>query len=288
MQNRALGKGLEALIAKTIVEEKIATPSSVGNQATNLPIEKIDSNVHQPRKVFEQQEIENLKQSIEDNGVLQPIIVRKKGDRFEIVAGERRYRAAQLAGIKELPCVVKELNDNQTLKIALIENVQREDLNPMEEAHAYKKLMHDFEYTQEMIAKSVSKNRTTIANSIRLLSLPPIIQDHVSRGTISAGHARALLSVENSDLQIAMCNKIIEQGLNVRFVEDMVKSKEAATIKLKSTPKNKDMNVVEKEAQLQQILGTKVNIYCNKNNKGKIVIEFYSLEDFDRVLGKIK
>ncbi|HHX18079.1 MAG TPA: ParB/RepB/Spo0J family partition protein [Clostridium sp.] len=277
MTKKALGRGLGALIS----EAKSNTDDKKG--VLELGINEIEPNNKQPRKSFDEKALTQLSESIKEHGIIQPIIVKKEGDLYRIVAGERRWRAARLLGLKKIPAIVREFSNKQVMEIALIENIQREDLNPIEEAEAYERLLVEHNMTQEEISNSIGKSRPAIANSLRLLSLNENIKSFLISGQITSGHARAILSLDNIEEQESICKEIIEKDMSVRETEKLVKS-------IKN--KNKEKKVVEKEnlyefekveEDLQNILGTKVKI-INKNKKGKILIEYYSNEELNRLI----
>lgn len=269
MGKRALGRGLGALIPGA--EEE--TPAS------EVSIESIVPNPHQPRRAFDQTSLEELAQSISQHGLLQPIIVRPHLGRFQLAAGERRYRAAILAGLTSIPAVIMDMTDRQLAEIALVENLQREDLNPLEEANAYSQLMSEFNLTQEALANRIGKSRPAVANTLRLLNLAPSVQAMVAQGSISPGHARTLLSL-GEDQQIAAAKTIISRGLTVRAAENSRRTKETPP----PPPTDPDMGHLRQK--LMEHLGTRVRIE-EKEGKGRIIIEYYSLEDADRILGLI-
>jgi ParB family chromosome partitioning protein len=271
-----LGKGLGALIPE---EEILADGSSI----MKIPITLIKANKDQPRKSFDPGKISELAQSIKEHGVIQPIILNKEGDIYVVIAGERRFRAAKSIGLVEIPAVIMDIDSKKILEISLIENIQREDLNPIEEAIAYKKLLIDFDLTQEEISKKVSKSRTAITNCMRLLNLDERVQDYLIDGVISEGHGRAILGVSDKELQYEIAQMIIDDSLNVRQTERLVKNfegeKKEKVIKDENGIYYKDiMN------KLENHFGTKVIINSKNNNKGKIEIEYYSEEDFERIL----
>ncbi|AGK99575.1 ParB/RepB/Spo0J family partition protein [Clostridium pasteurianum] len=281
-----LGKGLGALINQNVLEN-----IEDDNKVVNLiPINLIKPNNDQPRKNFDDEKIIMLAQSIKQHGIIQPLILKKINDFYIIVAGERRWRAAKSIGLKELPAVIMELSNRDLLEVSLIENIQREDLNPIEEGLAYKKLLEDFDITQEELGKKVGKSRTVITNCIRLLNLDKRVQEYLIDAVISEGHARIILSVENNDLQYEISQKIIDEGLSVRETERLIKSLQLNN-KNKVTKKNNDENVNvyinDVRNKLEGIFGTKVNLK-NKNNKGKIEIEYYSNDDLQRILDILK
>lgn len=286
MEAKALGKGLSALIPDK------NTLNSEGGQKTAityLKTSQIIENSLQPRTHYDEAGIEDLKASIKEKGVLQPILVRERNGQFEVVAGERRLRAAKALNLEEVPAIIKQLDDKDALVIALIENIQREELNPIEEALAFRKLIEDFQYTQEDVAQAVGKDRSTITNLLRLLKLPQSIQDAIFDNKLSVGHARALLSVEDAVEQKRLFEMTLNEGLSVREVEVLVKTgvKDVPHIKRAKFRKPKDHEVAALEDDLQKTLGTKVIIDAKKK-KGKIVIEYYSLDDLDRIIQIIK
>lgn len=275
MGNRALGKGLSALIPEIAAVNK--------EEVAFLKTVLVKDNSFQPRKDYNDEKLDELKTSIKENGVLQPILVRKKDGVFEVIAGERRLRAVRDLGIEKIPVIVKDVTDQQALVISLIENIQREELNPIEEAGAYKKLIEEFNYTQDAVARSVGKDRSTVSNLLRLLKLPMEIQKKVSAGALSVGHARALLSVENVYDKKHLVELTIQKGLSVREMEKMVKSFEKGGERLKLPEGKNPPEIISLKESLQKILGTKIDIKHRKK-KGKIVIEYYSLKDLDRVI----
>lgn len=274
MVKKALGKGLSALIPES---EEINE-----NSILELKITEIEANENQPRRNFDQDALKDLAESIREHGIVQPIIVRKEKDVYQIVAGERRWRAARLAGLRTISAVIKDYSDTQILEIALIENLQREDLNPIEEANAFKSLMEEHNLSQEEIAKRIGKSRPAIGNSLRLLNLHDEVKEFLITGKITAGHARALLSIEEREKQIDMANRIINEGLNVRQVEKFAREK-----KQKRTKKAKTSEVMELEEKLRNFFGTKVNLIHGKK-KGKIEIEYYGIDDLDRILSLLE
>ena len=271
----ALGKGLGALIPNDIIVKENNKPSVI---SLNL----IKNNDDQPRKSFDDEKIAELAQSIKEHGIIQPIILNKKDDHYIIIAGERRWRAAKLVGLKEVPAVVMDLTDKNILEISLIENIQRQDLNPIEEALAYKKLLSEFNLTQEELSKRVGKSRVAITNSIRLTALSETVKQYLIDEVISEGHGRALLAIDDPKLQCEIAQKVIDERLSVRELERLIKSLKAEK---QIERKSKESNPYYKDVteRLQNYFGTKVNI-SNKNNKGKIEIEYYSEEDLQRIL----
>lgn len=281
MSRKALGRGLSALIGDETVSKK-------GNEGyLEIDIDLITSNPNQPRKNFPEPELEELTQSIKANGIVQPIVVRPKDKGYEIVAGERRWRAAQKAELDKVPAVVKEVSDDKLLEIALIENIQRQELNPIEEARAYQKLIDEVGLTQEMVANQVGKNRTFVTNYLRLLKLSKDILGFVEEGKLSVGHARALIILEDETTQMNLAKNIIGMSLSVRDTEKAVKriteGKTQTITKKQVTPK-KDANVKNAEKKLRRHFGTQVKILPNNiGSGGKIEIEYYGDDDLDRV-----
>ncbi len=271
-----LGKGLDALFDFSDEEEK---------NITTIGIDDISRDIGQPRKVFDKEELDSLAQSIVQNGIIQPIIVRKSDMGYTIVAGERRFRAAKLAGLKEIPIIVKELSDLQVLEISLVENVQRKDLNAIEEANAYKRLSEEFNLTQEKIAENIGKSRVAITNKMRLLGLDEKIQEMIIQGKLSEGHGRALLAVEDTQRRFDIAKGAAEKGLSVREIEKLSKKKPIKRDPEKINEYEEEFKKVEND--LAKKLGTKVNI-SRSVNKGKIVIEYYSMEGLNRIIDLIK
>ncbi len=271
MSKKGLGKGLGALIREN---DEVAD-----NSIMEIKITDIDTNESQPRKFFDSEALESLASSIKEHGVVQPIIVKKLEHGYQIVAGERRWRAARIAELKTIPAIVKDFSNVEVMEIALIENLQREDLNPIEEAIAYKSLLDEYNMTQEVISKRIGKSRPAIANSLRLLNLSENIRKKVIESKISAGHARALLAIEDEKKREEIANKIVENQLNVRDIESLAKEKKA----VKKKEVSKDLELIEIEEKLKGFFGTKVNI-VNKKSRGKIEIEYYNNEDLERIL----
>ena len=271
----ALGKGLGALIPDDVISKDKNKPSVI---SLNL----IKSNDKQPRKSFDDEKIAELAQSIKEHGIIQPIILNKQDDHYIIVAGERRWRASKLLGLKEVPAIVMDLSDKDILEISLIENIQRQDLNPIEEALAYQKLLSDFNLTQEELSKRVGKSRVAISNTIRLTALCDTVKQYLIDEVITEGHGRVLLAIEDDRLQCEIAQKVIDEKLSVRELERLVKTLKSDK---KVIEKTREINPYYKDVteRLQNYFGTKVNI-SNKNNKGKIEIEYYSDEDLQRIL----
>ncbi len=295
---RGLGKGLDSLIpnavgaAKTKNEEVKAegTPAQ-GNgeqekgKETIVKITMVEPNRKQPRKTFDEDALQELSDSIKQFGVIQPILVQDRKDHYEIIAGERRWRAAKLAGLKEVPVIIRDYTEREIMEISLIENIQREDLNPIEEALAYKRLLTEFNLKQDEVAERVSKSRAAVTNSIRLLKLTDKVQQMVVEDMLSTGHARALLAIENPDEQYTVAQKIFDEKLSVREVEKLVKNLHKPE-KPKKKPEDKTMEAIYQdiEEKLKQKLSTKVTVTSKGDGAGKIEIEFYNHEDLDRLL----
>ncbi|EJL29057.1 ParB/RepB/Spo0J family partition protein [Brevibacillus sp. BC25] len=273
--SRGLGKGLNALITSNLIEE--------GEQVKEVSINEIRPNPYQPRKEFEQSAIEELAQSIKEHGIIQPLIVRKSIKGYELVAGERRLRAAKVAGLKEVPVVVKAYTDQQLMEIALIENLQRENLNPLEEAEAYDKLISHHDYTQEQLAQKIGKSRPHVANMLRLLQLPEKIRKMVSAAELSMGHSRALLGVTDKKVQQQLANDVVEKGLSVRQLEEIVKQLNVSRETKKKKPAKNEPVLIEMEERLRSRFGTSVKIKKG-SKRGKIEIDFYSQEDLERII----
>ena len=278
-----LGKGLDSLIpeGKTIIKEKKEEKEKTGEQI--VKISKVEPNREQPRKMFAEKELQELADSIKQFGVLQPLLVKKKGDYYEIIAGERRWRAAKLAGLKEIPVIIREYTEKEIVEIALIENIQRENLNPIEEALAYSRLMTEFNMRQEELAERVAKNRSTISNAIRLLKLGEKIQQMIIEGKISAGHARTLIDIEDEGMQYAIALRIQDEQLSVREVEKLVKQLKNNKVKPEKPVIENSFIYKDLEEKMISVMGTKVNINQKKNGKGKIEIEYYSNAELEHI-----
>ena len=293
---RGLGKGLDSLIPTNVMMESevkhatVSTASSAEEEKDGtlmVKLSKVEPNREQPRKNFDEDSLQELAESLKQFGMLQPILVQNRGDYYEIIAGERRWRAAKIAGLKEVPVIVRELTDQEIVEISLIENIQREDLNPIEEAQAYKRLLTEFHIKQDEVAERVSKSRTAVTNSMRLLKLCDEVQKMVVDDMISTGHARALISIEDPEEQYLIAQKIFDEKLSVREVEKLVKD-------LHKPPKppkeeNKTLQAIYQEIseRLKQSLSTKVSVSAKQNGAGKIEIEFYNHEDLERLLERI-
>ena len=261
-------------------------PTEVKKTEMLVKISKVEPNRTQPRKQFDEDALVELSESIKQFGILQPLLVSDKGDYYEIIAGERRWRAAKLAGLKEVPVIIKEFNDQQVVEISLIENIQREDLNPIEEAMAYKRLINEFKLKQDSIAERVSKSRTAVTNSLRLLKLDERVQQMLIDEMISAGHARAILAISDKDKQASVAMKVFDEKLSVRETEKLVKHiVEPPKKKAEKQVKTAEDAIYESlEEKMKGIVGTRVFIHRKKNNKGKIEIEYYSRDELERII----
>lgn len=275
MERRSLGRGLEALIPPGKAEKYEKT--------VYLKLDEISPNPYQPRKEFDAQGLEELTQSIKAKGLIQPIIVRRKGETYELIAGERRLRAAKLLNIKEIPAIIKDVDGAGSLELSLIENIQREDLNPIEQAHAFQYLVTKFQVTQEQIAEVIGKSRATVTNTLRLLKLPQEIQEEIEQGKISFAHGKLLLELTDSNQQRLLAHRIIANTLSVRDLENIVKRLQSRKLKPTTAKKHIDPRLMVIEEELQQLLGTRVKIH-KARKRGCIRIEFYSQEDLDRIL----
>ena len=293
---RGLGKGLDSLIPTNVMMESevkhatvltASSPEEEKDGTLMVKLSKVEPNREQPRKNFDEDSLQELAESLKQFGMLQPILVQNRGDYYEIIAGERRWRAAKIAGLKEVPVIVRELTDQEIVEISLIENIQREDLNPIEEAQAYKRLLTEFHLKQDEVAERVSKSRTAVTNSMRLLKLCDEVQKMVVDDMISTGHARALISIEDPEEQYLIAQKIFDEKLSVREVEKLVKD----LYKPPKPPKeeNKTLQAIYQEIseRLKQSLSTKVSVSAKQNGAGKIEIEFYNHEDLERLLERI-
>lgn len=297
---KGLGKGLGALLGGDLTEEtkkeepqeKIVVETKIVEvpKEVYLKISMIEPNQEQPRKEFNQEQLEELAESIRNYGVLQPIMVQKKEDLYEIIAGERRWRAAKMAGLKEVPVIIRDFDRQKKMEISLIENVQRSDLNPIEEAMAYRQLIEEFGLKQEEIAERVSKNRATIANSLRLLKLDPRVQELLIQGVISNGHARALLAIEDLEQQYGAAELIVKNGLSVREVEKLVKSLLKPAKEKEPKKEERDLSFIfqDLEERMKSIMGTKVMIHRKDKSKGRIEIEYYSEAELERIVELIE
>lgn len=285
---KGLGKGLDSLIPVNVIEENEEMPSAAKDGTPlMMDIHKIEPNREQPRKKFEEESLNELADSIRQYGVLQPLLVQKKEDYYAIIAGERRWRAARLAGLKEVPVWIKELSRQESMEIALIENIQREDLNPVEEAQAYQMLIQEFGLKHEEVADRVSKSRAAITNSMRLLKLDEVVLNMLVYGELTQGHARALLALTDPEAQKKAAQIIVEKNLSVRDTEKLVKTmNEPRTEKKPELPGQAVYREIEKK--LKDHLGTKVSIHRKDENQGKIEISYYSVDELERILEMIQ
>ena len=293
VKRNGLGKGLDSLIPNKN-EKKPKTSAKIDDREKKeeevlksgeimVKINQVEPNRDQPRKDFDEDALVELADSIKQFGILQPLIVQKKKDYYEIIAGERRWRAAKIAGVKEVPVIVKEFTDQEIVEISLIENIQRENLNPIEEAMAYKRLLEEFNLKQDEVAERVSKSRTAVTNSMRLLKLSPRVQQMIVDDMISTGHARALLAIDDEEQQYILANKIFDEKLSVRETEKLVKALKNPKKEIKK-PKSEHTFVYDNiEEQMKNIIGTKVSVNPNANGKGRIEIEYYSEEELERI-----
>ena len=278
MERKVLGKGLEALIPK-----KPPMTAAASREFIHLQLDKINDSRFQPRQGIDKKELKELSQSIKERGVIQPIVVRKVpgGDRFEVVAGSRRFNAAKSLGLKELPAIIKQLDDKETFVCAIVENLQRKNLNPIEEAESFKRLMDEFKFTLEDLSVFIGKDKTTIVNTMRLLKLPEDIKDALKQGDITRSQARTILALDNRKDQQRLFRQVMAEGLSVREIETKVR-------RVSKKTKRKDPFTAEVEEKMQKLLGTKVRIFNKKNNRGRVVIEYYNLEDLERIVRRIK
>jgi ParB family transcriptional regulator, chromosome partitioning protein len=279
MEKRRLGRGLDALLGSA--SDGVSTKA----EQLNVAIEQIEQNPFQPRKAFDEEDLTSLRESIRTHGLLQPLVVRHAGDHFQLIAGERRLRAAAAAGLTDVPVHVVDFNDQQVLEAALVENIHRADLNPIEKAQGFKDYLKRFDMTQEQLAGRLGLDRTTISNLINLLDLPLEVQESVRRLQISLGHAKVLKGLANSERQITICREIIARGLSVRATEGLLKEQESETISAPSKkPSEKTSHVQALESELQQSLATHVEIRLKGKDRGQIVLNFDTNDDFERLL----
>ena len=286
VKNNVLGRGISALISETApVNESPVNEQPQGAEGENtvsyIDINDIKPNRNQPRKNFDDERIAELAESIQEHGIIQPLIVRKSGSTYELVAGERRWRAARKAELSKVPCLIREFTDEENALIAIIENMQREDLDPIEEAEGLNEMIKEYGLTQEEVSRSVSKSRPYITNSLRLLKLPASVRKRVSAGELSAGHARALLGLKGAQAQEQLAERIVKEGLSVRETEDLVQKKGKKTAPRRKSKKNPDIVAVEEK--LKEIYGTKVTITTN-GRKGAVEISYYGKDDLDRLI----
>lgn len=279
--HKALGKGLEALIPGVSLSEGDVT---ISDSIIHIKIDSIIPNKYQPRHVFREEKISELANSIKHNGLVHPLLVRRKEKGYELIAGERRLRAAKAAGFTEIPAIVKDVDDIEMFELSLVENIQREDLNPLEEAEAYRLLMERFNLNQEDLSKRIGKDRSSVANMLRLLKLPDEVKGEILNGSISAGHARAIMGLESLEDQESLARRIAVEKLTVRETEEVVKKLRKISI---TTTKQKNIHVVEAEEELQRTLGAHVNIKYRRG-KGSIEVKFYSDDDLQRIINVMK
>ncbi len=290
-KNRGLGKGLEALFSNSEIDtQEISVTKKEESEEKGISfinINEIKPNQNQPRKSFNEEKLEELAASIIENGLIQPVILRKADKGYEIVAGERRWRACRKAGLKEIPCIIREFTDEQNMLIAIIENMQREDLNPIEEAEGLNQMIVNFGMTQEQVSKSVGKSRPYITNALRLLKLPSEIREMLLANQLSAGHARAIAGISDTEKQIQLAEYAIKEGLSVREIEKIIKEENASKKKISRKKAEKSADVRKVEDDLKQIMGTKVNLN-QSGKKGKIEIEYYSRDELERLIEMLK
>ena len=288
---KGLGKGRDSLITDK-VSKPVKPKSEHAADAVMIDIKKVEPNREQPRKKFDEDALIELSESIKQFGVLQPLLCQERDDYYEIIAGERRWRAAKIAGIKEVPVIIKKLSEQEIMEISLIENLQREDLNPIEEALAYKRLIDEFKLKQDEVAERVSKSRTAVTNAMRLLKLNEKVQQMVIDEMLTTGHARALLGIEDQDIQYVLAQQIFDQKLSVRDTEKLVKSMQNEKKGKKKEPEKLDSKLLaiysDLEEQMKKIMGTKVLINSKNSNSGKIEIEYYSQDELDRIIDLIR
>lgn len=295
-KKQSLGKGIEGLGVNVLIPSKKNVPTKKeenkeieldNKDYTMINLSKIEPNREQPRKMFDEDALEELSNSIKEVGIIQPLVLQKRDKYYEIIAGERRWRAAKLAGLKEVPAIIKDYSEKEIVEIALIENIQRQDLNPIEEAVAYQKLIKEFNLSQEEVAKRVSKGRSTISNTMRLLELDERVQQMIIEMMLSSGHVRTLITIEDKDAQYELALKMFDENLSVREAEKLVNSYKKSLEEGPKEEKKLDENVVAQYESMQETLknnfNTKVTIKHKDNNKGKIEIEYYSIEDLERI-----
>ena len=273
MKKSGLGRGLDALLPEANESE---------NLVTSIAITELDRNPDQPRRDFNEEALQALADSIRESGLLQPLLVVAKGGRYQIVAGERRFRAARMAGLDQVPCIVRDMTPEEQMEAALIENIQREDLNPIEEASGVRQLMDACNYTQEQVAKRLGKSRPAVANLLRLLSLPQVIQDDVTAGRISAGHARVLAGVENEKRQIALAQLVILEGLSVRALEKMAAQPTTVATREKPIPRPLPLELQDMENRIRETFGLRTEFKGNRKH-GKIILQYYSEDELERL-----
>ena len=287
-----LGKGLDSLITNKVEKPVAAAVADKEGGAVMVSISKVEPNREQPRKKFDEDALLELSDSIKQFGVLQPLLVQERPDYYEIIAGERRWRAAKLAGVKEVPVIIKNLTEREIMEISLIENIQREDLNPIEEAQAYKRLLTEFNLKQDEVAERVSKSRTAVTNAMRLLKLNEKVQQMLIDEMLTTGHARALLAIENEEKQYEVAQRIFDEKLSVRDTEKLVKNIQNEKDNVPTSTNKVDPQLLavykDLEEQMKSILGTKVFINPKDDKKGKLEIEYYSQDELDRIIDLIR
>ena len=297
MEKKALGRGLSALISsgrsvEDVLKKEIpldlkpAQAAKEDKGVTFVETERLIPNTYQPRVHFDDEQLKELIASVKEKGVLAPILVRRHKDQFEIIAGERRFRAALQLKLPRIPVVIRDVDDQEALVLSIVENIQREALNPMEEAHAFQRLSKEFSLTQEEIARAVSKDRSSIANILRLLTLPPEVQKAISSGSLSFGHGKALLGLDSVAQQIRLTQLVLSNSLSVRELENQIAQHKPISAKRRAVAKDKDPYIADVENQLQRSLGTKVRILAAKK-RGRIQIEYYSKDDRDRLIERL-
>lgn len=279
MERKALGKGISALIPERESERQ--------DKIIYVQTDQIKPSPFQPREDFNNQSMAELTQSIKEKGVIQPVLVRRKGDSYELIAGERRLRAAKLLDVKEIPVIIKDVEDRDSLELSLIENIQRQNLNPIEEAHAYQYLIDKFGITQERLSEILGKARVSVTNLLRLLKLPQEIQEEIKKGRISFAHGRALLEIQDANQQRRLAQEIISKGLSVRELENLLKMHRPKITKLRRSQSLAEPYLAVLEEELQHLLATKVKI-SKKKKRGHILIEFYSQEDLERIVNRLR
>ncbi len=295
MAQKRLGRGLDSLISNKLdrtIEKEVKGEESKGSQEIMVRLSDVEPNKGQPRTNFDKAALKELSESIKIHGIIQPIVVRKTGNTYEIIAGERRWRAARLAGLTEVPVIIRDYSEQETYEVALIENIQRQNLNAIEEAVAYQKLIDEYNLKQEQVAGRVGKSRAAVTNSLRLLKLEDSVKQMVIDNKLSAGHARALVSVGNGELQTKLADKILNENLSVRQTEELIREeteKDSKPRKEKTTRAivEKAPEYVKIEEELKQIFGTKVTIKNGVENKGRIEIEYYSLDELERLISQL-
>ena len=288
MAKMGLGRGLDALFqpsAKNVVEKTVQLETKINNnEIVFLNVNDIKTNEEQPRKVFGQEQLDELAQSIKKYGIVQPLVVTKNNDNYDLIAGERRLRAAKSIGLQNVPVVVKEYDEQTKSEISLIENIQREDLNTLEQAQAYKYIMDKYNLTQEQLASNLGKSRSSIANSLRILNLDDKIKEYIKNDELTEGHCKILVSIQNPELQNLLAQKVVIEGLSVRQLEENIKSLKEEKTNNKKIKKENDIWINDVEEKFKNFFQTKVQIKHNNSNRGKIIVEYYSNDELDRIL----